>query len=186
MAVLFCRLKIAQFTASQWAAIEGLGPTAMAMNMKATKTFLHVEDDPNDAEFVEKALKESSLSINLRSVRDGVFAKQYMEGHGKYADRELHPLPDVILLDLKMPRLDGFEFLAWLRTQSPPGQRLTPVVVMSSSSILEDVQRAYALGANSYLVKPVDASKFDECVNTLAAYWTLHARTPEIRNPSPR
>jgi len=153
----------------------------MAISMNATKTFLHVEDDPNDAEFVENALRQFSASINLRSVRDGVFAKQYMEGRGKYADRESHPLPDVILLDLKMPRLDGFEFLAWLRTQSPAGQRLIPVVMMSSSSIVEDVQRAYALGANSYLVKPVDASKFHECVKTLAAYWTTHATTPDIR-----
>jgi len=155
----------------------------MSMKVTKTKTFLHAEDDPNDAEFVESALKQFSGSIKLRSVRDGVFAKHYMQGHGKYADRELHPLPDVILLDLKMPRLDGFEFLAWLRTQSPAGQRLIPVVMMSSSGIIEDVQRAYALGANSYLVKPMDASKFDECVNTLAAYWTLHAETPEIRSP---
>ena len=151
------------------------------MSMNATKIFLHVEDDPNDAEFVENALKQFSVNIDLRSVRDGVFAKQYMEGHGKYADRESHPLPDVIILDLKMPRVDGFEFLAWLRTQSPVGQRLIPVVVMSSSAIIEDVQRAYVLGANSYLVKPVDASKFQDCVNTLAAYWTTHAKTPEIR-----
>src|SRR6185369_6958774 len=104
--------------------------------MNATKTFLHVEDDPNDTEFLEAAIKQFSGKINLRSVRDGVFAKQYMQGHGKYADRGLYPLPDVILLDLKMPRLDGFEFLAWLRTQSPIDQRLIPVVVMSSSAIL--------------------------------------------------
>jgi CheY-like chemotaxis protein len=153
------------------------------MSMNATKTFLHVEDDPHDVELVENALKQLSVRINLQSVRDGVFAKHYMEGRGKYADRESHPLPDVIILDLKMPRLDGFEFLAWLRTQSPATQRLTPVVVMSSSAIIEDVQRAYTLGANSYLVKPVNAAKFDQCVNTLAAYWTLHAKTPEIRNP---
>ena len=151
--------------------------------MNATKIFLHVEDDPNDAEFLEIAIKQFSVGIRLQWVRDGVFAKQYMEGRGKYADRELYPLPDVILLDLKMPRLDGFEFLAWLRTQSPIGQRMIPVVVMSSSAIAEDVQRAYALGANSYLVKPVDAAKFQECVSTMAAYWTTHAKTPEIRYP---
>lgn len=151
--------------------------------MNATKTFLHVEDDPNDVEFVQNAFKQFPVTLNLQSVRDGVFAKHYMEGHGKYADRALYPLPDVILLDLKMPRLDGFEFLTWLRTQAPAAQRLIPVVVMSSSGIGEDVQRAYSLGANSYLVKPVDFSKFHECVNTLAVYWTTHTKTPEIHPP---
>ena len=147
----------------------------MAKTMNAMKTFLHVEDDPHDAELVEKELKQLPLNINLRSVRDGVFAKQYMEGHGKYADREKHPLPDVIILDLKMPRLDGFEFLGWLRTQSAFSQRLIPVVVMSSSAIPEEVQRAYALGANSYLVKPVIWECFRERVKALGTYWAAQA-----------
>jgi len=153
--------------------------------MNVTKTFLHVDDDPHDAEFVENELKQLPFNINLRSVRDGIFAREYLEGHGKYADRVQNPLPDMIILDLKMPRSDGFEFLSWLRTQSPPAQRLIPVVVMSSSAIPEDVQRAYASGANSYLVKPVSFSEFHNCVNTLATYWATNVKTSETHALGP-
>jgi len=153
--------------------------------MNVTKTFLHVDDDRHDAEFVEAELKQLPFNINLRSVRDGIFARDYMEGRGEFADRGRNPLPDVIILDLKMPRSDGFEFLGWLRTQAPSAQRLIPVVVMSSSAIPDDVQRAYASGANSYLVKPVNFSEFHNCVNKLATYWATNIRTSETQAPGP-
>jgi len=146
--------------------------------MSARKTFLLVEDDGFDVEFVEKEFSQAPLHISLRAVRDGVQAQHYVEGKGEYADREKYPLPDVILLDLKMPRMDGFEFLSWLRSRSDP-HRFTPVVVMSSSPLPEDVERAYTLGANSYLIKPVNWEEFRDRIRALGVYWSSHVSTPE-------
>ena len=83
-------------------------------------------------------------------------------------------MPHVILLDLKMPRINGFDFLAWLRSEGPKKHRFIPVVVMSSSGLREDVERAYALGANSYLVKPISWTLFKERIKTVGIYWAEH------------
>src|SRR5215469_4200237 len=119
-----------------------------------TITFLLAEDDPYDAFCVEQEFKRGPGHLCLRRVCDGVEAMEYVEGKGEYADRERHPLPDVILLDLKLPRMDGFKFLEWLRQRAPEALRRTPVVVLSSSTVEADVSRAYLLGADSYVVKP--------------------------------
>jgi len=123
---------------------------------------------------LEMEFKNAPLNVKLLSVEDGKVAIQYIEGNGIYADREAYPVPQVILLDLKMPRINGFEFLEWLRNTAPRQHRFIPVVVMSSSGLKEDVSRAYSLGANSYLVKPIGWSLFKERIKALGIYWAEH------------
>lgn len=142
--------------------------------MPDATTFLLVEDDPNDVLMLEMEFKSAPLHVRLVAVDDGGRAMQYIEGKGIYADRIKYPVPQVILLDLKMPRINGFEFLEWLRREAPPEHRFIPVVVMSSSGLKEDVNRAYSLGANSYLVKPVSWYLFKERVKTVGIYWAEH------------
>lgn len=125
---------------------------------------------------LEMEFRRGPASIRLVAVDDGCKAMNYLEGKGVYADRGAYPIPDVILLDLKMPRVNGFEFLEWLRTKSPEDHRIIPVVVMSSSGLKEDVDRAYRLGANSYLVKPVSWALFQERIKTLGIYWADHVQ----------
>lgn len=140
--------------------------------------FLLLEDEPNDAFFVEREFKDTSAHILLRCVRDGVEAIEYLEGKGKYSDRAEYPVPNVILLDLKMPRVNGFDFLQWLRQSAPEKFRLIPAIVMSASAVESDIARSYALGANSYVIRPVSWSKLRERINALGQYWSRHSATP--------
>ena len=144
------------------------------------KVFLLVEDDEHDAFFVEREFKTAPQDICLKVVRDGQEAIDYISAEGRFADRNQYPIPNVILLDLKMPRLNGFEFLQWLRRSAANGLKTIPVIVMSSSNLNQDVSRAYELGANSYLVKPVQWKKFKELIAELGFYWTQHALTPQF------
>jgi CheY-like chemotaxis protein len=139
-----------------------------------TTTFLLVEDDRNDVLMVEMEFKRAPLPIRLVTVEDGCEAIDYLEGKGVYGDRCKYPIPDVILLDLKMPRIDGFEFLEWLRSKCDRNHRFIPVVVMSTSPLRCDVDRAYSLGANSYLVKPVNWNLFKARIKALGVYWSEH------------
>jgi CheY-like chemotaxis protein len=145
-------------------------------------TFLLVEDDPNDVLFVQQAFMQAPACIRLTAVADGLHAMHYLEGLGEYSNRRRYPLPNVILLDLKMPRVNGFEFLEWLRAKAPREHRFIPVLVMSSSALVEDVERAYALGVNSYLVKPVDWYEFKERIKAIGIYWGEHVKKPEGRS----
>src|SRR5258706_373781 len=129
---------------------------------KKTTIFLMVEDDQNDVILVEQEFKSAPKNIQLRVVHDGSQAMQYLEGQGKYYDRGHYPMPDVILLDLKLPRLNGFGFLEWLRNKSSGDLKLIPVVVFSYCASREEIKRAYVLGVNSYLVKPVKWEEFRE------------------------
>src|SRR5215472_1370475 len=149
--------------------------------MTKTTTFLLVEDDQNDAALLEMEFRNCPARIRLLTVEDGQQAMHYLDGLGAYGDRQRYPLPDVILLDLKMPRINGFEFLEWLRGRSARHLRLIPVVVMSSSGLKEDVDRAYALGANSYMVKPIEWRPFRERVKALGIYWSEHVEVPASR-----
>ena len=142
--------------------------------------FLLIEDDLNDVFFVERAFKEAPRHISLRHVGDGRDAVRYLEGRDEFADRQKYPLPDVILLDLKMPGFTGFEFLEWLRSKSPDHLHLIPVIVMSSSALQDDIARAYRMGVNSYLVKPVDWKLFRERMSALGIYWADHVEKPDI------
>ena len=140
------------------------------------KFILLAEDDENDVVLLERAFHKAGLDNTLKVVRDGAQAIDYLAGRGTYADRQKFPAPFLLLLDLKMPGTDGFEVLQWVRTQ-PELKRLL-IVVLTSSNVQTDVDRAYELGANSYLVKPVG---FDEMVNLIRRfeiYWTEMNRTP--------
>ena len=141
--------------------------------------FLLVEDDENDAVLAERAFGHVPGST-VRIVCDGEQAIAYLMRQPPYTDNRLYPCPDVILLDLKMPRLNGFDFLKWLRAQSERDVRLLPVVVLSSSSIQEDVKKAYAFGANSYLVKPVQWEELVRVLTSLKDYWSELVETPAL------
>src|SRR5439155_13492332 len=113
------------------------------------ETILMVEDDPNDALLIQRALQKAGLRHPLKLVRDGDQAIAYLSGQGIYEDRQRYPLPFLVLLDLRMPGTDGFEVLQWAR-QEPALKRLL-IVVLTSSNLQSDVDRAYEFGANSYL-----------------------------------
>ena len=140
-------------------------------------TILLVEDNATDALMVQRAFKKAHLVNPIQVVDDGDKAVAYLGGAGIYADREKYPLPVLLLLDLKLPRRSGLEVLEWLRQQ--PGLRRLPVVVLTSSKEGTDVNRAYDLGANSYLVKPVDFDPLLEMVRTLGMYWVVMNEKPE-------
>ena len=132
-------------------------------------TILHVEDDPNDVLLVERAVKKTGSPAVLRSVADGDKALAYLSGEESFAHREEYPLPDLILLDLKMPRKSGLEVLSWIREQGKFKRML--VVIFTSSKHDQDINRAYDLGANSYLVKPVGFDALLDTVKQLQHYW---------------
>ena len=138
---------------------------------------LHVEDDPNDVLLLQHACRKAATTCNIQAVSDGDEAIAYLKGIDHFADRERFPLPHLILLDLKMPRISGFEVLSWLRDN--PKLRFIPVVVLSSSNHDSDLRRAYELGANSYLIKPVSFDSLVEIIRTIHDYWLrLNAPLP--------
>jgi CheY-like chemotaxis protein len=142
---------------------------------------LLVEDDENDVLLIRRAFRQGGLANRLMLAEDGDEAVAYLSGEGSHADREGSPLPGLILLDLKLSRRSGLEVLAWLRAQ--PGIGRTPVVVLTSSRESTDVNRAFELGANGYLVKPVQFNEMAELIKALAAFWF---EASELPSPSPR
>ena len=143
-------------------------------------TVLLVEDDPNDVLLMQRAFRKANLAIALNVAQNGQEAIEYLNHQGKFADETRFPLPTLMLLDLKMPRMDGFETLEWLRQQ--PGLRRIVAVVLSSSSEITDINRAYDLGANSYLVKPGEFKTLVELVKLLATYWLAINKNSELQN----
>jgi CheY-like chemotaxis protein len=144
--------------------------------MTNEKFILLAEDDANDVLLLERAFEKAGLKPSLRVVNDGEQAIGYLSGRGIYADRKKFPLPFLLLLDLKMPGTNGFEVLQWLR-QEPDFKRLL-IVVLTSSNLQSDVDRAYDLGANSYLVKPVSFDEMANLIQRFEMYWTEINRTP--------
>ena len=138
---------------------------------------LHVEDDSNDTLLFQHACRKAGLNVSLHTVDDGEVAIEYLNGSEKFSDRQQYPLPDLVLLDLKLPRINGFEFLAWLR-KDPRFHRL-PVVVLTSSNQDTDVRRAYDIGANSYLVKPVGFDALVELAKSFHQYWLMLNLQPQ-------
>jgi len=130
---------------------------------------LLVEDNPDDAELVQYAFEKAGIQNPLVIVTDGDAAVEYIGRTGAYADRMGQPLPELILLDLKLPRRSGFEVLNFIREHKPT--KHTPVVVLTSSDQDEDIHQSYEHGANSYLVKPIGRDALIEMVRTLKAYW---------------
>ncbi|MFB2918752.1 MULTISPECIES: response regulator [Aerosakkonema] len=142
-------------------------------------TILLVEDNPADVLLMKRAFRKEDLSdISLQVVEDGDAAVLYLSGEGEYCDRERYPIPALILLDLKLPRRSGHEVLAWLR-QQPQLKRL-PVIILTSSKETIDVNQAYDLGVNSYLVKPPGFGALGEMLKTINLYWLLHNEQPEV------
>ena len=140
---------------------------------------LLVEDNPDDEELTLLSLRRHNLGHEIVVVRDGVEAVEFMAGEGQYAGRDVTSMPAVILLDLKLPKLDGLGVLKRLRAD--PRTRRQPVVVLTSSSQDADVIASYQLGANSYVRKPVEFSSFMEAVGSLGLYWVLINTPPPVR-----
>lgn len=130
---------------------------------------LLVEDDSNDILFIKRAFRRSKMENPLQIVRDGDEAVAYLSGKGDFQDRNIYPLPSMILLDLKLPRRSGLEVLEWLRNQ--PVIKRIPVVILTSSKENIDINRAYDIGVNSYLLKPVSHNALNEMIETLDAFW---------------
>jgi CheY-like chemotaxis protein len=135
--------------------------------MSAPPVVLHVEDDPNDRLLLSIVFKKVGGDAVLRSASDGQEAVDYLSGRGAYEDRAAHPRPHVVLLDLKLPRVSGFELLAWARSR--PELENLPMLVLTSSQEQSDILRAYDLGARSYLVKSVDLGEMREIVRGVVA-----------------
>jgi two-component system response regulator len=140
------------------------------------KYILLVEDNPDDEELTIRALRKNNLVNDVEVVRDGVEALDFLFAEGEYAGRDGSEIPEVVLLDLKLPKLNGLEVLERIRADART--RLLPVVVLTSSSEEEDIIASFALGANSYVRKPVNFTSFSEAVQQLGLYWLLLNESP--------
>jgi len=142
------------------------------------RPILLVEDNPDDEALTLRALHKNNVRNEIVVARDGVEALDYLFGTGIHAGRDLGVQPQVILLDLKLPRIDGLEVLQKIR--SDERTRLLAVVVLTSSKQEEDIARSYARGANSYVRKPVDFTQFVEAVRSLGLFWLLINEVPQV------
>ena len=143
------------------------------------KLVLLVEDNPDDAALALRTLSRGDVPIEVVVVRDGVEAQDYLFGGREPERNPPGPLPDLVLLDLKLPRVDGQEVLRLIR--SHPCTQLIPVVVLTSSDERHDLERCYELGANSYVRKPVDFTQFSQAVGQMSNYWLRLNRCPPLR-----
>jgi len=142
-------------------------------------TVLLVEDDLNDIFLVKRAFKMAHLPEPLQVVTDGQEAINYLKGEGKYTDRQGYPLPKLIVMDIKMPRRTGFEVLEWVKGDGRPLRRI-PIVIVSSSDNPADINRAYELGANAYMVKPVSFKAVEHLFESITHYWGLECAKPVL------
>lgn len=143
----------------------------MKINMGKDKIILLVEDNPNDELLTLRALRKNKISNGIVVARDGVEALDYLFGTGKYTGRDLSVMPEFVLLDLRLPKIDGLEVLQ--RIRAAEHTRLLPVIVLTSSDEERDIVESYNLGANSYICKPVDFNQFVEAVYQLGLYWLV-------------
>jgi CheY-like chemotaxis protein len=141
-------------------------------------TVLLVEDDLNDIFLVKRAFKLARLESPLQVVTDGEEAIRYLKGEGRYADRSAYPLPKLVVMDIKMPRLSGFEVLEQVKQEGP--LRRIPIVIVSSSDRHEDINRAYELGANAYMVKPMNYRSVEHLFEAITHYWGLECAKPDL------
>ena len=141
-----------------------------------TKIILLVEDNPDDVQLTLRALKKNKIMNEVVVAQDGVEALDYLFGTGRYAGRDPKVLPQVVLLDLKMPRMDGHEVLQRIRKDERT--KLLPIVILTTSSEDRDRVESYKVGANSYIRKPVDFNQFAEAVQQLGLYWLVLNEAP--------
>ncbi len=132
-------------------------------------TILYAEDEPNDICFLERAFKLASIPHSLKSVADGQAAIDYLSGVGPFADRNLHPLPCLILLDIKMPKKSGLEVLEWIRKE--PRLKDVPALILTSSAHPRDLEKARQLAADDYLLKPSDPTELLDLVKVIHRRW---------------
>jgi CheY-like chemotaxis protein len=133
---------------------------------------LLVEDRPDEVELMKQALHQAGIPNPLRVLSDGAEAISYFEGRDRYADRGAWPLPRLILLDLKLPKRSGLDVVAWAKKD--PRLRRIPAIIVTSSREISDMEKAYAAGANSYLVKPTSFREFVETMKITGTYWIHH------------
>jgi CheY-like chemotaxis protein len=143
---------------------------------------LLAEDREDDVFLIHRAFEKGGIDNPLYVVRNGEDAIRYLEGVGRFVNRAEYPLPDLLLLDLKMPGTDGFEVLRWIKQQ--PRLSSLRIIVLTASSHLQDVNLAYQLGANSFMVKPFDFENTLELAKLITEYWLRKSKTPEISRPS--
>ncbi len=150
------------------------------MERKKERSILLVEDNPDDVELTLRALKQYNIGNEIAVVRDGAEALDYLFATGTYSDRDATAMPAVVILDLKLPKVDGLEVLRRIRADERT--RLVPVVILTSSKEEGDMVNGYALGANSYVQKPVDFTEFVEAARQLGLYWlVINEPPPKIR-----
>ena len=142
---------------------------------------LIAEDGENDVELLRRSFRQAGLDVPMHVVPDGEACIAYLSGVEKYGNREEYPLPDLLLLDLKMPRTNGFEVLKWIKTQ--PSLAALRVVVLTSSERIRDINLAYQLGANSFLTKPLNFIDFTNTIQAMYNFWMVQSKKPEIERP---
>ena len=144
----------------------------------ANPIVLIAEDSHDDFFLIQRAFRKAEIGAELKWVKDGSEAKAYLLGQGIYSDRQEWPMPVLVIADLKMPLMNGFELLSWVRTR--PECRRIPYVVLTSSSQSPDINRAYDMGANSYLVKPGRFEDLLQMSQALKTYWLTLNQSPEL------
>jgi len=151
--------------------------------MPSNQLILLVEDNPDDVELTMRALKKNRIATEVVVVRHGVEALDFLFATGTYSGRNPEILPDLVLLDLKLPKVDGLEVLR--RVRADQRTRLLPVVVLTLSNEEQDIVEAYRLGVNSYVRKPVDFDRFNELLQHIGRYWLEFNEPPVRRRPAP-
>ena len=143
---------------------------------------LLVEDNLHDVRFISEALKEMNITLNMQHLADGVEAINFLKGRDKYSDRNIEERPKLIMTDLRMPRMDGCELLKLLKSEEKTKD--IPVVVMTTSTLENDIVKCYESGANSYLIKPIDFDSFTNKVKMIFDYWFKTNTTKDLNNKS--
>jgi len=142
--------------------------------VKRKLVILVADDDPRDLELIHLALARDGILVDLHEVHDGEKVVQYLEGTDGFTDRAKYPFPDLLLIDLKMPKMDGLEVLEWL--QKHPACKRLPRVMLSGSGLDKDVEEAYRRGANTYFAKPTSFKDFQGLIKVLIEYWSRSQR----------
>ncbi len=148
---------------------------SLGVETMSTKSILYVEDEPNDVLLLERAFKAEGLAVSMQTARDGAEALAYLSGEGELGNRTKHPMPSLVLLDLKLPRMNGLQVLVWIRAQRH--LKTLPVMLFSNSYLLRHVGDAYRLGATCFVVKPSDPGELRQVARFLHL-WLHHTILP--------